>query len=148
MSKASSGVVCNILSNVKPAMPLVLVKFIPEQKYEWQKLTIIDNMINFPISSRHTSTLSYSNEDIIDQLDSSIHYFLGKVVGGNVSWDTNRVASRCLDFTNNLVESFLINTCLGKTSYQSEGVCACTHSLATTLAPSFANRRAVVFPIP
>ena len=129
-------------------MPFVLIKFINEQKYEWQKLTIIDNMINFPISSRHMSTSSYRNEEIFDQLDSTIHYFLRKVVGSNVSWDTNRVASCCLDFTNNLIQSFLINTGLGKTSYQSEGVCVCTHSLATTLAPSFANRRAVAFPIP
>ena len=99
-------------------MPLILAKFIHEQKYEWQKLTIIDNMINFPISARHTSTLPHRNEDIFDPLDSNIHYFLGKVVGSNISWDTDRVASCCLDFTNNLIESFLINTCLSKTSYQ------------------------------
>jgi hypothetical protein len=87
------------------------INFILEQNIERQRLTIVDNVIDFPISSRNVKRqMSYDNENLVDKLDSGIHYFLGKIVCGDIALDTDCVASCCLDFANHLVESLLVNT--------------------------------------
>lgn len=57
-------------------------------------------------------TLSHHNVkvDLSDLLNSSIHNFLGEVIGANVTSDTQGFTTLCCDFSSHGLEAFSVNT--------------------------------------